>query len=133
MTETQIKYFGNESIGEMEDNLNRRLIGNHKEVNTGCSIKKKSPMWEFYSCFGILICIYGANWYYCTLCHYVKSSSRRETTKGGGEIYKKKHIQITEPCPSRACQRFQHYLSVTGVVEYFTARRRLRDKHIQWQ
>ena len=38
VTDMQIQDFGNESIGETEENLNRRLLGNHKDFNKGFSI-----------------------------------------------------------------------------------------------
>ena len=49
----QIQDLVNESVGETEDNLNRRLLGNHKEVNKEFYRKKDSlvglfpPILEF--------------------------------------------------------------------------------------
>ena len=39
----------------MEDDLNRRLLQNHKEVNKGCSFKKRVLCGTFYSHFGNLL------------------------------------------------------------------------------
>ena len=42
VTATKIEYLRNECVREMEDHLNRRLLGNYKEVNKGCYRKNKS-------------------------------------------------------------------------------------------
>ena len=41
---------------ERDEDLNRVLLQNHKEVNQGCSRKKKSPMWAFYFPFWKVAC-----------------------------------------------------------------------------
>ena len=48
----EIDDFRNECVREMEDDLNKRLLQNHKEVNKGCYQKKKSPVRAFSSHFG---------------------------------------------------------------------------------
>ena len=46
-TVMEIDHFRNECIRVTGDDLNRILLQNHKEVNKGCSRKKKSPVWDF--------------------------------------------------------------------------------------
>ena len=48
VTVVEIDNLRNECVREIEDDLNRRLLRNHKEVNKGCSFKKKSPVWDFF-------------------------------------------------------------------------------------
>ena len=72
----------NESVREMEDNLNRRLLQNHQEFNKGCYQKKKSPAWAFFLPFRKVACNDGAIEYYCTLCHCVEPITQQETMKG---------------------------------------------------
>ena len=55
MTEMQIQYLGNDSVWETEEHLSRRLLGNHKEVNTGCYRKRRVLCEPFSSSLGILI------------------------------------------------------------------------------
>ena len=47
LTVMDIDDFRNECVRKMEDDLNTRLLQNHKEVNKGCYRKKRSPVWEF--------------------------------------------------------------------------------------
>ena len=82
MTVTEIEDFQNECVKETEDHLYRTIIGNRKEVNKGCSIKNKSPVWAFSIPFCNIACSDGAIWYYCTLCNCVEPSTTRETTTG---------------------------------------------------
>ena len=89
----------NECVMETEDDLNRRLLQNHKEVNKGCSLKNKSHVCAFSISFWKVSCNDGAIWYYCTLCHCVEPSTQQETVKGVVK-YTKKHFQLTETCPS---------------------------------
>ena len=42
VTAKKIEDLRNGCVREMEDHLNRRLLGNYKEVNKGCYRKKKS-------------------------------------------------------------------------------------------
>ena len=78
----EIDNLRNEYVRETEDNLNRRLLQNHKEVNKGCSQKKSSPVWAFSLPFRKVACDDGASWYYCTLCHCVNLITQQETMKG---------------------------------------------------
>ena len=57
VTEMQIKDLVNESIGETEEILDRRLLGSHKLVNKGCSREIRFPCGNFPSQFGILIAV----------------------------------------------------------------------------
>ena len=41
----------------MEDNLNRRLLGNHKDFNKGCSRKIRVPCGNFPSHFRVLLAV----------------------------------------------------------------------------
>ena len=67
---------------ETEDDLISILLQNYKEVNRGCSRKKKSPVWAFFLTFWRVACDDGAIWYYCTLCHFVEPVAQQETIKG---------------------------------------------------
>ena len=42
VTDMQIQDLVNETVGEIQYNLNRRLLGNHREVNKGCYRKYES-------------------------------------------------------------------------------------------
>ena len=90
-TVMEIDDLQNECVRETEDNLNRRLNLNHKEVNKECSRKKESCVGTFPSHFGKLLCDDGAIWYYCTLCHCVEPSTQQESTKGVVKYKKKTH------------------------------------------
>ena len=65
----------NECVREKEEDLNRILLRNHKDVNKGCSQKKKSPVWAFPIPFWKVACNDGDIWYYCTLCQCVDPST----------------------------------------------------------
>ena len=47
-TVMEIDDLRNKCMRETEDDLNRILLRNHKEVNKGCSKKNKSPVWAFF-------------------------------------------------------------------------------------
>ena len=79
---TEIDDLRNECIRETQDDLNRILLQNHKEVNKVCSRKKKSPVWDFSLQFWKVAWNDGAIWYYCTLCHFVEPITLQETIKG---------------------------------------------------
>ena len=87
----QIQYLRNESVGDMEENLNRRLLGNHKEVNKVCCRKNKSSIWKFSLPFLNVDFRDRATWYYFTLCHSVEPGSQRETMKEVVKYTKKRH------------------------------------------
>ena len=89
VTVMEIDYLRNECVKETEDNLNRRLIRNHKEVNKGCSRKNRSPMWAFFLPFRKVPCDDGAIWYYFTLFHCFDPIRLQVTTKGVVKYTKK--------------------------------------------
>ena len=60
----EIEDLRNECVRETADHLNRRILGNHKEVNKGCYRKNKSSVWAFFLLFRNLACSDGAIWYY---------------------------------------------------------------------
>ena len=60
VTVMDIDYLRNDCMGETEDDINRRLLQNHEEVNKGCSRKKKSPVWAFSLPFRKVSCNDGA-------------------------------------------------------------------------
>ena len=99
MTVMEIEDLRNGCVRETEDHLNRILVGNNKEVDKGCSIKNNSNVCAFSPPFRNLACSDDDIWYYCTLCHCVEPSTQQETVKGVVK-YTKKHLQLTEPCPS---------------------------------
>ena len=107
-TVMEIEDLRNKCVRETEDDLNRRLLQNHKEFIKGCSRKKKIPVWAFYLPFWRVACDDGAIWYYCTFCHCVEPITQQETMKGVVK-YKKKHLKITEPYPSCACKQVQQF------------------------
>ena len=82
MTVMEIEDLHKVCVKETEDHLNRRILGNHKEIKRVCSIKNKSPAWAFHLPFWNLACSDGSTWYYCKLCHFVEPRTPRETTKG---------------------------------------------------
>ena len=88
-TVMEIANLRNECVRETEDDFNRRLIKNHKEVKKGCYKKKKSPVWDFSLLFWKFACDDGAVWYYCTLCHCAEPSTQQETMKGVVKYTKK--------------------------------------------
>ena len=90
MTVTEIEDLRNECVRETEDNLNRRILGNHKYVNKGYYIKKKSSVWYFPLPFLNIACGNRAIWYYFTLCHCVEPTTPWETTKGVVKYMKNK-------------------------------------------
>ena len=51
----EIDYFGNECVRETEEELNKRLLQNHKEVNKGCSKNRRVLCGPFSSHFGMLL------------------------------------------------------------------------------
>ena len=55
VTVTEIDNLRNDCIRETEDDLNRRLLRNHKEVNKGCSRKRRVLCGPFSSRFGKLL------------------------------------------------------------------------------
>ena len=59
-TVMEIDDLRNECMRETEDNLNRILLQNHREVNKGCSQKKKIHMWDFFLPFRKVACDDGA-------------------------------------------------------------------------
>ena len=52
----EIGDFRNECVKETEDDLNMRLLRNHKEFNMGCSQKKNSHVWAFFLPFREVAC-----------------------------------------------------------------------------
>ena len=48
VTVTDMDDLRNECMRETDEDINRRLLQNHKVVNKGCFIKKKSPVWAFF-------------------------------------------------------------------------------------
>ena len=82
MTVMEIEDLHKVCVKETEDHLNRIILGNHKEIKGVCSIKKKSPEWAFHLPFWNFACSDRSTWYYCTLCHFVKPRTPRETNKG---------------------------------------------------
>ena len=54
-TVTEIDDYRNYCMKERDDNLNRILLQNHKEVNKGCSRKKRVLCGHFSSHFGKLL------------------------------------------------------------------------------
>ena len=81
-TVMEIDYLRNECVRDMEDDLNKRTLQYHNEVNKGCYRKKKSFVWAFFLPFRKFDCNDGAIWYYCTLCHYFEPITQQETMKG---------------------------------------------------
>ena len=88
-TVMEIDYLRNECVRDMEDDLNKRTLQYHNEVNKGCYRKKKSFVWAFFLPFRKFDCNDGAIWYYCTLCHYFKPITQQETMKGVVKYTKK--------------------------------------------
>ena len=80
MTEMQIQYLVNETDGETEYNLNRKLISNHKKVNKGCSRKYES----FVDIFSPVLESCLQQWIYLLLFHIV-SFCQVERTEGNNE------------------------------------------------
>ena len=72
----------NKCVRETEDNLNRIIIQNHKEVNKGCYQKKKSPVWAFFLPFNKVDFDDEDIWYCFTLYHCVGSITQQEMMKG---------------------------------------------------
>ena len=54
---TDIEDLRYECVRETEDHLNRRLLGNHKEINKGCYRKKRFQCGNLPYCFGILLAV----------------------------------------------------------------------------
>ena len=101
----------NECVRETEDDLNRRFLRNHKEVNKGCYLKKKSPVWAFYLPFRKFAFDDGAIWYYCTLCHCVETSTQQVTMKGVLK-YTKKNSSLRNRVLHGNANKFTSFLSL---------------------
>ena len=99
MTVVWIDNLRNKCMRETEENINRRLLKNHRVVDKGCSIKNKSPVWDFFLPFSKVARDDGAIWYYCMLFHCVEPITIQGEMKGVIK-YTEKNLQRTEPCPS---------------------------------
>ena len=109
-TVTEIDDFRNECVRETEDDLNRRLLRNHKDFNKRCSKKWRFRCGTLYCHLGKLICNDVSIWYYFTLCHCVNPSTLQKN-EGGGEIYEKNTSSLRNHILHGYTKEFTSFLS----------------------